>query len=179
MESINNLPIEKNAMHHLCLMRAYVYAYRDSHDQRTQNGAVLLHPDAGIVLGSANQYPYPDHFSITDEMREVPEKYRHIVCAERSVLYEAASRGIVTNGLHLCCPFISCSECAKAIVRCKIAKVIGHKQLMDRLPERWQSKCNDGINLLLNSGIEVVLWDGIVFEDRDIEITFDEKPFNP
>ena len=167
-----------DAMNHVYLSKAYVYARQESEDSRTQNGALLVHPVHGPVVGAANAFP--PNIMVTPERLERPMKYNYINCAERNVLYKAASRGVNTSNMHLYCPFISCPECAKAIVSCGIKKVVGHRNLMDKMPERWRERCEIGIGILNEAGVYVLLWEGQVFsENENFEITFDGEPFRP
>tara|TARA_R100000231_G_C5320363_1_gene163217 strand:- start:123 stop:680 length:558 start_codon:yes stop_codon:yes gene_type:complete len=174
----NNYQPSLDAMNHVYLTKAYVYARQESEDSTTQNGALLVHPVHGPVVGAANTFP--ENVELTPDRLERPAKYDYMVCAERNVIYKAASRGVNTSNMHLYCPFISCPECAKAIVSCGIKKVVGHKNIMDKLPERWKEKCRTGISILNEAGVYVLLWDGKVFSEREnFEILFDGKPFCP
>ena len=111
-------------MNEVYLKKAYIYASR-SQDPSTQNGAILIHPEKGIVLGASNSLVEGSH----DDVWSSERKYHYVEHAERNVLYKAARRGIPTVGLTLCCPWFACSDCARAIVQCGIKKVIGHKNI--------------------------------------------------
>jgi len=167
-----------DAMNHVYLTKAYVYARQESHDISTQNGAILVHPVHGPVVGSANCFP--PNIQRTEERLQRPMKYDYMNCAERAVIYKAAASGVNVSNMHLYCPFISCPQCAKAIVSSGITKVIGHLDLINIIPDRWKESCSRGISILQEAGVYVSLWEGKVFTEKDdFEILFDGKPFRP
>lgn len=167
-----------DVMNHVYLTKAYVYARQESQDPNTQNGALLVHPVHGPVVGAANAFV--PGINITDDKLKRPAKYDYINCAERNVIYQAASKGVNVSNMHLYCPFISCPECAKAIVTSGIKKVVGHLDLINHTPERWRERCEVGLSILRQAGVYVLLWEGKVFTEEDnFEITFDGKPFRP
>tara|TARA_Y100001938_G_C8061464_1_gene417532 strand:+ start:983 stop:1516 length:534 start_codon:yes stop_codon:yes gene_type:complete len=167
-----------DVMNHVYLTKAYVYARQESDDPNTQNGALLVHPVHGPVVGAANGFP--PNISVKSERLERPMKYDYINCAERNVIYKAASRGVNVSNMHLYCPFISCPNCAKAIVSSGITKVVGHLDIMEKIPKRWQEKCQTGISILKEAGVYVLLWEGKVFTEKDdFHITFDGQSFSP
>jgi dCMP deaminase len=167
-----------DVMNHVYLTKAYVYAKQESKDPTTQNGALLVHPVHGPVIGAANDFP--PNINVTEDRLERPKKYDYINCAERNVIYKAAARGVNVSNMHLYCPFISCPECAKAIVSSGITKVVGHLDLINLMPERWRERCSVGLSILYEAGVYVLLWEGKVFTEQDnFEINFDGKSFSP
>jgi len=162
-------------MNEVYLKQAYVYALQ-SIDSSTQNGALLIHSTKGIILGECNGLPR----GIQDkpERWERPDKYCYVEHAERNVIYKAAQRGIPTDGLWMCCPWYSCTDCARAIIQAGITKVIGHKDMLYKMPERWKESCDKGIEMLKESGVECVYWEGSV-GDGLFSIRVNGKQFYP
>ena len=162
-------------MNEVYLKQAYVYAHR-SLDPSTQNGALLIHPSKGIILGECNGLP----MGIEDkpEKWERPDKYCYVEHAERNLIYKAARKGIPTEGLWMCCPWYSCTDCARAIIQAGITKIIGHKDMFDKTPDRWKESCEKGINMMKEAGVVCVYWEGKVGEDL-FSIKVNEKEFYP
>jgi len=149
-----------------------------SHDDTTQNGSILYKPNTGVVLASANQYP--SGLVVEEYMRERPAKYHFIVCAERNLIYQSAKKGISPTGMIMYCPFIACTECAKAIVQSGVKHLIGHENLMSIVPDRWIDRIQDGIHILTSGGVKVELWKGSAFApDENITIKFNGEDFSP
>ena len=162
-------------MNEVYLKQAYVYASQ-SIDPSTQNGAILIHPSKGIILGSCNGLP--KGIEDTPERWERPDKYSYVEHAERNVIYKAAERGIPTQGLYMCCPWYSCCDCARAIIQAGIIKVIGHQDLVDKTPERWKKTTNTGLRMLKQAGIQVGLWPGNVCGGK-VQIRFNKEIISP
>ncbi len=146
-------------MNEVYLKQAYIYASR-SQDPSTQNGAILIHPEKGIVLGASNSLVEGSH----DDVWSSERKYHYVEHAERNVLYKAARRGIPTVGLTLCCPWFACSDCARAIVQCGINKVIGHKKIYEFASPRWKESVEIGLDILERAGVTCVFWEKDVGE---------------
>ena len=166
------MKIVTEGIHRVYLRQAYIHAQARSQDSNTQNGALIVFPSSGIISADANRYA-----SITQP--EYQQKYDYIEHAERSVIYRCVSKGLSTANTHMYCPFISCPECARAIVMSGIKRVVGHKTIWDIIPERWKSKCNIGINILEGGGVEVLLYDGKVLNDQEFKIRFNGELIEP
>ena len=164
-------------MNELYLSRAYSYAASKSYDPSTQNAAILWHPVAGIVVQAANGIP--EKLTIPEEdIWQSKDKYLYVEHAERNVIYKAANRGVVTEGLTMYCPWICCADCARAIIQAGIKRVIGHKDIIDMTPDRWKSTCGVGIQMLKDAGIQCGFWEGKVCKDN-IRIRFNGELISP
>jgi dCMP deaminase len=60
-----------------------------------------------------------------EERHKRPAKYRWIEHAERNAIYEAASEGRATKGGTMYLPWYPCSDCARGIIQCKLAELVG------------------------------------------------------
>jgi len=166
------MKIVTEGIHRVYMRQAYIYAKSKSEDSNTQNGAVIIFPSSGIIAADANRYP-----SIKEPPNET--KYEYIEHAERAVIYRCVGKGLTTLNTHLYSPFISCPDCAKAIVMSGIKRVVGHKTIWDRIPTRWVEKCNIGIKILEAASVEVFLYDGKVLNDGEFKIKFNGEEIEP
>lgn len=122
---------------------------------------------AKILSYGSNKF----HKSIEWDDKKIKDrdwKLFHIEHAERNSLYSLARRGIKTSGLTMICPWFACSDCARAILHMGITKVIGHKERMDKTPERWKASVDAGLELLHNGGVTLEFWSGIIGEGSPV-----------
>lgn len=108
----------------IMLREAYGEAVKYSTDPSTQNGAVLVDYTHAVVARGANHFPVG--VRETPERWERPAKYQYVEHAERNSIFDAARRGVGTNGLVMYCPWFACSDCARAIIQAGISEVVGH-----------------------------------------------------
>jgi len=57
-------------------------------------------------------------------------------------------------------PWVPCTPCASAIIDAGIKKLIGHKEMIMKTPERWWASTNNAINLLAKCGVKTFMYDG-------------------
>ena len=94
-------------------------AARRSPNRVRQVGAVLLAADGRASIASCNNFP--------KGVRDLPERHEGdgrfvwMEHAERNAIFEAARRGIRTQGSTLATSFFPCIDCARAIVQSGIA----------------------------------------------------------
>lgn len=136
------------------------YEAKKSPDPSTQLGAVLVDRNGQIISRSWNQFPRG--CKLTNERLVRPLKYQFIVHAEHSTILKAARVGYATGGCTLYCPWFACMDCAKAIVTSGIAKVVGHKQMFDRVPNRWNESIEVGNMILDEAGVIREYYDGLI-----------------
>lgn len=153
---------------------AYEYAEKHSTDPSTQNGAILVNNKGKIVAKGANHFP--EKVKETKKRWQRPQKYFYVTHAERTVIHNAAKKGIKTKGLTLYCPWAACSDCARAIIESGIKKVVVHKKIMDKTPKRWEASTKASIEMFKETGVIYEVWDG---EIGNIKIKFNSKPFTP
>jgi dCMP deaminase len=157
-----NLPMvydfATDPMHSVYFRQLYRYAENNSKDPSTQNAALLLNDD-GILCMECNNIP---HTVQNTDVWERPLKYHYVEHAERNVLYKAARLGIKTEGLTMYCPWYACSDCARAIIQCGISRIIGHKEYIDKTPNRWKESCNIGLDMMKEAGIGCYVWSGVI-----------------
>ena len=113
-----------------------------------------------IVAVGINEFPAGVRY--ISERWERPLKYKIIEHAERNVIYNAAKRGIATNGLIMVCPWAACSDCARAIIQAGVKMLITHKQAHDRSPDFWRKEIEVAFEMLNEAKVEIVMYDGVV-----------------
>ena len=126
------------------------------------------------MLARANQIPYGIKVIPTRLIR--PTKYTYIEHAERNVIYAAAHEGISTLGATLYVPWFACDSCGRAIITSGISRVIGHKAMFDKTPERWKKSIEDAFQMFEEAGVEMLLYDGKI---GDVEARFDGADWEP
>ncbi len=168
-------------MNYQALMRtAYQFAYAESTDTSTKNGALLVdlsvHPfEEFISAHGVNSFTNSD-MALDPKNFERPRKYQITEHAERAVIYTAAREGICTEGLTMVCPWACCSDCARAIVLAGIPLVVAHKQAYDKTPERWREEVEVGMEILRGGGVEYFLLDSHI---KDVDNLFNGEVWQP
>jgi len=78
-----------------------------------QVGAVLATP-GGVEIAACNDFP--PGIRDLDERHLGDGRFVWMEHAERRAIFEAARRGVATNGAHMTTTFFPCIDCARAIV---------------------------------------------------------------
>lgn len=104
---------------------AYMAASR-SLDSSTHAGSVIVRPDNTIVSTGYNAPPRG--VNIQDVPTQRPDKYLWMEHAERNAIYAAAKNEGGLDGCKLYVNFLSCADCARAIVQSGITEVIVHRE---------------------------------------------------
>ena len=133
-------------------------ASQHSRDPSTQVAAALVSWAGGIVLAGWNEIPeillkkgYPT---------SVDSKNYCTEHAERRVLFKANANRLTTDRLQMYGTWIACAECARAIIQFGIKRVVTFSRLVERTPDRWKPSVLHGLNMMRDSGIQVVGWSG-------------------
>lgn len=161
-------------MKRIYLRQAYRYAAKHSTDLSTQNGAVLIAPNMGVVAQGANHFPHG--VKPLPERLQRPLKYAFTEHAERNVLFACSRKGVRTTGLIMVCPWFACADCARAIIQCGVTKVIGHKQMFDATPDHWKESIAYAFAMFEEAGIVTELYDGPI---GGVEVRFNGELFSP
>lgn len=137
-------------------IRAAYQAAKQSDDQSTKNGVILVDDGWNVMYGFNHMMGGYGHLP---KHHERPFKYWVTEHAERDVLYAAAKRGLKTKGLTLVGHWLACPDCARAIVLAGIVEVICHKQCQDRTPPRWKEMVETGLDIIRRD-CDLIIWDG-------------------
>lgn len=158
------------------LYEAYDYANMRSPDPSTRNGSVLIGSDGEVLTYGVNKFP-DGIAETTSRLLNKQTKYRLVVHAENSAVFNAAKHGKMTCGATLYCPFYACSECAKAIIQSGIVRVVGHAQLMIIAADHttWVQSIIHAWDMLHEAGVECCLYEGNIgittrFNGKDISV---------
>lgn len=151
------------------LRRAYINARDMSDDPATQNGAVLAplwYPETNLLYG-ANRMPRGIRYT-KEEIAAWPKekKYHWMVHAERSVIALAAFHGISTQGATLYCPWFACTDCATAIIDCGITRIVGHKQMCNKLHPTWMEEIKEANVMFDKAGVKREYLDADLFDSN-------------
>jgi dCMP deaminase len=160
--------------HREYLRQAYEYAGEQSHDPVTKTGAVLVWNDQMLIRG-ANQVPEGLDFDQV-QLQNREWKYEHMLHAEVVAVCGAARQGIAVAGATMYMFWVPCTPCAKMMIAAGIKKLIGHKQLIVKTPERWWQNTEYALHWLREAGVEVAMYDG---EIGGVQGMFDGEVWAP
>lgn len=147
-------------VHQRFLREAYCYARQNSHDPTTRTGAVVVSPDlTGILACGANHFPNGMK-PTAEQINDKAWKAGHIIHAEVASIQSTADAGRRTQGTIMYSPWSPCTPCAEAIVGAGIKRLVVHKDIMIKTPERWRASIDTAFELLEKSGVERVMYDG-------------------
>lgn len=138
-------------------------AYREatkSPDPSTQNGAVIPVDFEGKEYVIKAHNTFPEGVEVTPERLERPLKYEYIEHAERSAVYVAAREGLRLERSTMYVPWAACSNCARAIIRSGISRVVTHQRMLDETPKRWKESIKEAMTMLKEAGVRVVMIPG-------------------
>ncbi len=150
------------------LMRpAYQFAYDNSTDTSTKVGALLVTEHCEVVTWGVNAHTNSAQLKDARNF-ERPRKYKVTEHAERASIYQAARKGIATEGLMMVCPWACCPDCARAIVLAGITQVYAHKAAFDMTPPRWREEVELGVEILEGSGVRYHLYEGTIDKFKNL-----------
>jgi dCMP deaminase len=141
-------------------MRLAAICARQSPDQSTQNGAVIV-GDWGAVM-ACNAPPAGVHRSVAVR-HERPEKYAYTEHAERNVIFGAArARHFSTHKATMYCLWAACDDCARAIIASGIERLVTLGSLRGRTRTDWNLSRAD--EMLAEAGVDLEIVDWTVGE---------------
>lgn len=91
-------------------MKAALELATSSPDPSTQNAAILIDSNGGIICSAVNEPP-PGLKMNDDRWNQRPAKYNYVEHAERNVIYVASKMGIKCDGLIMVPPWSPCRLC--------------------------------------------------------------------
>jgi deoxycytidylate deaminase len=141
------------------------YAYRtaqSSPDPSTQVGAVLITRD-DYVYAECNK---PPDWVSPEQLADRAFKNRHIVHAERGVIYKAIRAGKDVTGAIMYAPWAPCVECAQTISQLKLDSLVIWREATKITPERWMQSVVEGQDAVRQGGVKL-----IEFTDKIIPTT--------
>ncbi len=162
--------------HQEFLRLAYQKAWNLSDDPKTKTGAVLVDNNSLEVLAfGVNHLPSGLEAS-AEKLKDSAWKYKHMIHAEPAAIYAAAREGNPTKGLSMYMPWVPCTPCALTIIDSGVSKLIGHKEMIMKTPERWRESTNYALSLLKNAGVELLMYEGKI---GSVKGRFNEENWEP
>lgn len=187
-ESNIEIITEKDGSHHAkYLNNAYVNALYKSEDPITHTAAIIISSlkqkqlgNEYIQMGIEGWNHFPKGLNPTPEqIADRDWKYKHIIHAETSTIYKAAKKGFPLARTTMYMPWVPCTPCALAISDSGISTLIGHKQLIEKTPERWWESTEYALEILRKAGIELLMYDGKIDETNNLTHLFNGKIWHP
>lgn len=154
---------------------AYQYASDNSLDTSTHNGSVLVTSDGEEFVRGTNRLP-PGVKPDDRRLNQRPDKYDYMEHAERWAIYTAARQGVPTERATLYVPWYACKDCARGIIVAGIKRVVGHKQMFDKTPERWRESIAIGDEMLDEAGVIRDIYDGPI---GGVRVLFNGEHWEP
>jgi dCMP deaminase len=96
-------------MDDIALMKMAYELAKDSKDPSTQNGAILV-AEGGTEPLAIGINEFPLNVEDKPERWDRPLKYEYIEHAEKNVIFDAAWRGVATEGLIMYCCWAACTR---------------------------------------------------------------------
>ena len=143
------------------LLRYCYHCASKSNHPSTHNSALLVKNEKIILVG---KNIFPKGVKSTKERINGKNKHIYLNHAERDLIYKAAKSGIKTNGLTIVMPWLSCIQCANAIISSGIKKLIVHKQMIERTRKEWQKELKDAVKIMEEARIKIIVYNGVVGE---------------
>lgn len=140
------------------LRDCYTHAAQSPHPS-THTAALLVRGEE-VVMRGINELP--PGVRIIPERFEGENKHLYPNHAERDVIYRAAREGIRTDTLTMVMPWLPCIPCANAIITSGIRTLIVHRQMIERTSDRWQEELKNAVQILQESGVSIIAYDGLV-----------------
>lgn len=126
-----------------------------SKDRSTKVGAVIIDSNKRIISTGYNGMP----MGCDDDLNyrhERPQKYGYFEHAERNAIYDAARRGVSTDGATIYLKWFPCQDCARAIIQSGIVRVVCEKvDLENNDKNNWGDKFKISKEMLEERGIEI------------------------
>ncbi len=140
------------------LKKCYTHAQKSNHP--TTHNAALLIDKGKIILQGTNTLPP----GVKAKKERLEGDNRHIYPnhAERDVVYQAARKGISTEGLTMVMPWLPCIPCANAVISSGVKELVVHKQMIERTREEWQKELHNAVEILHEAGVHIIAYDGPV-----------------
>lgn len=165
-----HLPETKDQFARQLLREAYVFANENSDDIHTQVGVIIADPYGHLMSQGANRFA--DGVSVNQDRLQRPQKYLFLEHAERDALvsFYPDIRATMYG------PWAACADCARCIINSGIERVVCHRAIMERTPDRWMDTILAAQEMFEEAGVIYEWYDG---EIGGCEILFDGEVWHP
>ncbi|MCU1262622.1 MAG: CMP/dCMP deaminase, zinc-binding [Bryobacterales bacterium] len=127
----------------------------ESPDPRTKIGCVIVAPDGSTRCAACNDYP-EGILRGSNERAEAPLKYIWLEHAERNAIYQAARKGLSTEGCTMFVELTPCIDCARAIIQAGIAQlVVNQERCAHYEGARYSGEHPEALGMLAEAGVLV------------------------
>ena len=133
-------------------MAAAFEVARRSPDPSTQHGAVIVHPQHGIVAEGCNEFP--EQVLYLEYRLERPLKYQFIEHSERNAIYEAARHGVALAGTTMYLTGPPCADCARALIQSGISKLVYYD---DPMGDHWSHTTSVAEQMMVEAGMKLTI----------------------
>jgi len=108
-----------------------------------------------LIVGACNTYPSGVDRTIKSRA-EAPSKYTWIEHAERNAIYQAARRGLPTQGCIIFVELSPCVDCVRAIIQAGLEEVVINLDRNDQyISERYSGQHPTALEMLAEAGVAV------------------------
>ena len=134
------------------LLERAIAAASESPNQIRRVGAVLVTADRSVEIAACNSFP--------PGIKPLPERavgdnrFIWLEHAERAAIFEAARRGLATDGGALVSTYFPCTDCARAIVQAGVKTVATPRPEYD--DPVWGESFRTSAAILAEGAVEVV-----------------------
>ena len=162
MERYNpSIELIKGEVHKSFLRKAYDYAWKNSIDPSTKTGALIVDTNLNEIISYGVNHFTPNVNPTEEQIKDKQWKKENIIHAEPSAIFAAAANGSKpTRGAVMYMPWVPCTPCANAIIDAGIKRLIGHREMIIKTPERWWASLDYALNLLEKSGVKTFMYSG-------------------
>ena len=73
-------------------------------------------------------------------------------------------------------PWVPCKPCAEEIIFRGLKTIIGHKELIEKTPDRWHQSTSEAIQFLKNNRVNIFMYSGKI---SGVESMFNGEYWKP
>lgn len=156
------------------LREAYSYAWKNSTDDSTKNGAVIVR-DGNLVSRGTNTFA--KNVKITKKRSTSVGERIYQDHSERNAIYNAARLGIPLEGTEMYSTWIPCPACVNGILFGGIKRVVFHyDSAIKKHKKYWIDQLKESINMMLEANIDVAVYKGKI---GNVEGLYHKKRWEP
>lgn len=148
---------------HAIFMRAAQDACANSHDPKTQTGAVIVTPDREIIGRGSNTLPsgrltqeIKDNLCSNNFSNEF--RYNMMMHAEPNSIFDALMNGRKTEGCAIYLPWYPCIDCAKNIARAGLKMMVHSTMHIDYDDPQWGAGFRQAKGHFDRAGMRIVVF---------------------
>ncbi|HYD03783.1 MAG TPA: deaminase [Alphaproteobacteria bacterium] len=175
MEKLNieYLTRTNNELDRIFLKAAYDYAWIRSEDERTKTGANIARN--GVIRAKGANHFMPGTENVAD--RSSPEKkHLYIIHAEKDAIANGKRNKVAFALSTMYMPWIPCVSCYNAVIESGIKKMVVHRDLIERTPERWIKNLNETLEMARDK-FQIVMYEGKI--GNGTKSLFNGEEWNP